>query len=395
MREVYIVSMARTPIGNLSGMLSKFSAVELGTKAIKAAVERTGLTGEDIQEVFMGNVLQANVGQAPARQAAIGAGLSMKIPCTTVNKVCSSGMKAIILGAQSIMLGDNEIVIAGGMESMTNAPHYLSTGRTGIKYGDGQILDGIKRDALQDPYDQSMMGECGEVCAEDENISRDAQDEYAYTSYERARAAHENGWFKHEIVPVEIPQRRKDPIIMDKDEELNNRRISSVEDMKRLRSVFKKNGTVTAGNASKINDGAAAVVLMSKEKMEALGATPLAKVVSYADAAQEPVWFTTAPSLAMPKALKKAGMTIDQIDAFEVNEAFAVVALANMKRLDLPHEKTNQFGGAVAIGHPVGVSGCRVVMSLISVLKEKGGKYGLAGICNGGGGASAMLIEVI
>lgn len=385
--------MARTPIGNLSGILSKFSAVDLGKIAIKAAIERAGITGEQVEEVFMGNVIQANVGQAPARQAAIGAGLSMKIPCTTVNKVCASGMKAITFGAQSIMLGDNDIVVAGGMESMTNAPHYIPTGRSGIKYGNGQIIDGIVRDALQDPYDQAMMGQCGEVCAEGENITKDEQDAYAYESYVRARTAHENGWMKDEIVPVEIPQRRKDPIIFDVDEELSNKRIASLENMKKLRAVFKKGGTVTAGNASKINDGGAAVVLMSKEKAEELGVKPLARIVSYADAAQEPVWFTTAPSLAMPKALAKAGLSIDDMDAFEINEAFAVVALANMKRLGLDAEKVNVFGGAVSMGHPVGVSGARIMITLMSVLKHKGGKYGLAGICNGGGGASAMLIE--
>lgn len=395
MREVYIVSMARTPIGNLSGQLAKFSAVDLGEKAIRAAVERAGIQSEQVQEVFMGNVIQANVGQAPARQAAIAAGLGLDVPCTTVNKVCASGMKAITFGVQSILLGDNDIVIAGGMESMTNAPHMIPTGRTGIKYGNGQLIDGIVRDALQDPYDKNMMGDCGEVCAAGENINRAEQDAYAFESYVRARNAHANGWLKDEIVPVAIPQRKKDPIIMDMDEELANKRIQSIENMQKLRSVFKKDGTVTAGNASKINDGAAAVVLMSKEKMEELGVQPIAKVVSYADAAQEPVWFTTTPSLAMPKALKKANLTMEQMDAFEINEAFSVVALANMKRLGLDHEKVNVFGGAVSMGHPVGVSGCRIVMSLISVLKHKGGKYGLAGICNGGGGASAMLIELM
>lgn len=393
MKEVYIVSMARTPIGNLSGKLSKFTAVDLGSMAIKGAVNRSGIDGDQIQEVFMGNVLQANVGQAPARQASIKAGLPTNIPSTTINKVCSSGMKAIIFGAQSIALGDNDIVIAGGMESMTHAPHYLPSGRTGIKYGDGSIIDGIKKDALQDPYDQSMMGQCGEICAEGEHIDRQEQDAYAYQSYVRARNAHDKGFFKDEIIPVEIPQRRSDPIIMDKDEELNNSRISSLADMEKLRTVFKKDGTVTAGNASKINDGAAALVLMSKEKVEELKVKPLAKIISYADAAQDPVWFTTTPSLAMPKALKKAGLTIKDIDAFEINEAFSVVALANMKRLNLNPEKVNLHGGAVSIGHPVGVSGCRIVMSLISVLNTNGGKYGLAGICNGGGGASAMVIE--
>lgn len=393
MKEVFIVSMARTPIGNLNGKLSNFSAVDLGALAIKGAIERAGISKQDVQELFMGNVIQANVGQAPARQAAIKAGMPTDIPCTTVNKVCSSGMKAIMFGVQSILLGDNDIVVAGGMESMTQAPHYLTSGRKGIRYGDGAIIDGIKRDALQDPYDQSMMGECGEVCAEGESISREAQDKYAFQSYLRARKAHNEGLFKGEIIPVEIPQRKKAPIVMDKDEELDNHRINSLADMKKLRTVFKKDGTVTAGNASKINDGAAAVVLMSKEKMEALDVKPIAKVVSYADAAQEPVWFTTAPSLAMPKALKKAGLSIADIDAFEINEAFSVVALANMKRLNIASEKVNIHGGAVSIGHPVGVSGCRIVMSLMTVLRANNGKYGLAGICNGGGGASAMVIE--
>lgn len=393
MKEVFIISMARTPIGNLNGKLSKFSAVDLGALAIKGAIERAGIQNDQVEEVFMGNVIQANVGQAPARQVALKAGLPANIPCTTVNKVCSSGMKAIMFGVQSILLGDSKIVVAGGMESMTQAPHYLPTGRTGIRYGDGVLIDGIKRDALQDPYDQSMMGECGEVCAEGENISREEQDKYAFQSYEKARNAYETGVIKGEIIPIEISQRKKPPIIMDKDEELDNHRINSLEDMQKLRAVFKKDGTVTAGNASKINDGAAALVLVSKEKAEELGLKPLAKIVSYADAAQEPVWFTTAPSLAMPKALKKAGLTIEDIDAFEINEAFSVVALANMQLLNLKPEKVNVHGGAVSIGHPVGVSGCRIVMSLISVLNANNGRYGLAGICNGGGGASAMLIE--
>lgn len=393
MKEVFIISMARTPIGNLNGKLSKFSAVDLGALAIKGAIERAGIQNDQVEEVFMGNVIQANVGQAPARQVALKAGLPANIPCTTVNKVCSSGMKAIMFGVQSILLGDSKIVVAGGMESMTQAPHYLPTGRTGIRYGDGVLIDGIKRDALQDPYDQSMMGECGEVCAEGEKISREEQDKYAFQSYEKARNAYGTGVIKGEIIPIEISQRKKPPIIMDKDEELDNHRINSLEDMQKLRAVFKKDGTVTAGNASKINDGAAALVLVSKEKAEELGLKPLAKIVSYADAAQEPVWFTTAPSLAMPKALKKAGLTIEDIDAFEINEAFSVVALANMQRLNLKPEKVNVHGGAVSIGHPVGVSGCRIVMSLISVLNANNGRYGLAGICNGGGGASAMLIE--
>lgn len=395
MKEVYIVSVARTPIGNLGGVLSSLTAIDLGSKAIKAAVERAGISADAVNEVFMGNVLQANVGQAPARQAAIAAGLPMNVPCTTINKVCASGMKAMILAAQSIMLGDNDIVVAGGMESMSQAPHYIPSGRTGIKYGNGQMIDAIVRDGLQDPYDGSMMGSCGEVCAEGDNISKDEQDAYAFESYTRARKATENGWFDGEIVPIEIPQRKKSPIVITTDEELGNNRIQTLDNMKSLRAVFKKDGTVTAGNASKINDGAAAVVLMSKEKAEALGVKAIAKIVSYADAAQEPVWFTTTPALAMPKAVKKAGLAMEDIDAFEINEAFSVVALANTKRLGLDPAKVNVFGGAVSMGHPIGVSGCRIVVTLLSVLQQTGGKRGLAGICNGGGGASAMLVELV
>ena len=389
------MSVARTPIGNLSGVFASLSAIDLGKVAIKGAVERAGISPDQVQEVFMGNVLQANVGQAPARQAALAAGLSLHVPCTTVNKVCSSGMKAIMFGAQSIMLGDNDIVIAGGMESMTGAPHYIPSGRTGIRYGNGQLIDGIVRDGLQDPYDGSMMGNCAEVCAEGENFSREDQDLYSWNSYQRARKAHENGWFDKEIIPVEVPRRKKDPLVVARDEEVDNGRITGLESFSRLRTVFKKDGTVTAGNASKINDGAAAMVLMSKEKAEELGLKPIAKIVSYADAAQEPVWFTTTPSLAMPKALRKAGLEIADIDAVEINEAFAVVALANAKKMGVALDKVNQFGGAVSMGHPIGVSGCRIVITLLSVLQHTGGKRGLAGICNGGGGASAMVVELV
>lgn len=395
MKEVYIMAVARTPIGNLGGVLSKFSAVDLGKIAIEGAIKRAGISAEQIDEVYMGNVLQANVGQAPARQAALAAGIPQATPCTTINKVCSSGMKAIMLAAQSIALGDNEIMIAGGMESMTNVPHYIPSGRSGIKYGNGQILDGIVRDGLQDPYDGDMMGMCGEVCSKGKNIGRKEQDDYAFESYTRARKAYESGFFNDEIVEVIVPQRKKDPIIVTQDEEVGNSRITTREGLDRLRPAFDKDGTITAANASKINDGAAAVVLMSKEKAEELGLKPIAKISSYADAAQEPVWFTTAPSLAMPKALKKAGLSIDDIDAFEINEAFSVVALANMKELNLDHNKVNVFGGAVSMGHPVGVSGCRIVITLLSVLKHTNGKKGLAGICNGGGGASAMVVEMI
>lgn len=394
MKEVYIVSVARTPIGNLGGTLSALTAIDLGKTAIKAAIERAGISPDAVNEVYMGNVLQANVGQAPAKQASLGAGIPDSVPCTTVNKVCASGMKAMMLGAQSIMLGDNDIVVAGGMESMSNAPHYLPSGRSGIKYGNGQIIDAIVRDGLQDPYSGDMMGVCGEVCAEGKNIDKAAQDEYALASYLRAREAYTNGWFNDELVPVEIAD-RKGTTVVSRDEEVDNSRITDLKSVSGARAVFKKDGTVTAVNASKINDGAASVVLMSKEKCEELGLKPIARILGFADAAQAPVWFTTTPALAIPKALKKAGLELSDIDYFEINEAFAVVALANMKELGIPHEKVNAFGGAVAMGHPIGVSGCRIVITLLSILKQKGGKRGVASICNGGGGASAMVVELI
>ncbi|WBM74696.1 acetyl-CoA C-acyltransferase [Saprospira grandis] len=393
MKEVYIVAMGRTAIGNLSGSLAAVSAIELGKTAIKGALERGNIAPELVQEVYMGNVLQANVGQAPAKQAALAAGIPNTVPCTTVNKVCSSGMKAVMLAAQSIMLGDNDIVVAGGMESMSNAPHYLPSGRTGIRYGNGQIVDAIVRDGLQDPYNGDMMGVCGEVCAEGKNIDRLAQDQYALASYERARAAQEKNLFANEIVPVEIKGRKGKVTVVDTDEEVGNSRVTDLASVQKVRSVFKKEGTVTAVNASKINDGAAAMVLMSKEKCEELGLKPLAKICSFADAAQEPVWFTTTPALAMPKALDKAGVALEEVDVFEINEAFSVVALANMQALNIPHKKVNVLGGAVSMGHPIGMSGCRIVMAMITALTERNGRYGLAGICNGGGGASAMLIE--
>ena len=395
MKEVYIVSVARTPIGNLGGSLATVSAVELGKTAIQAAIQRANIGLDAVQEVYMGCVLTANTGQAPAKQAALAAGVPNTVPCTTINKVCSSGMKAVMLAAQSIMLGINDVAVAGGMENMSQAPHYLPSGRSGIKYGNGQILDAIVRDGLQDPYNGDMMGMCGEVCAEGKNISKDQQDEYAFASYQRARAAYQNGSFKDEIIPVEVPQRRKDPTVVSVDDEVNNNRITDLESVKKGRAVFKKDGTVSAINASKINDGAAAVVLMSKEKVEALGIKPLAKITGLADAAQEPVWFTTAPALAMPKAAEMAGIKVDQFDAYEVNEAFSVVALANIQELGLDHEKVNVLGGAVSMGHPIGVSGCRIIITLISALKSKGGRTGLAGICNGGGGASALALELV
>ncbi len=394
MREVVIVSVARTPIGNLSGVLGSLTATQLGSHVIKAAVERAGIDAAMVQEVIIGNVLTANNGQAPARQAALGAGLSTHVVCTTINKVCASGMKAIMMAAQSIALGDNDIMVAGGMESMTNAPHYLPAMRGGIKYGGGTVIDGIVRDGLQDPYDGSMMGNCGEVCASEKQISREEQDQFSVEGYAKARAAWANGWFDKEIAPLEIAGRGGSTIIT-RDEEVDNTRLSDLASFTKMRPAFDKNGTITAANASKINDGAAAVVMMSADKAKELGLKPIARIVSYADAAQEPVWFTTTPAIAMERAAKKANIAINDIDAFEINEAFAVVALANMKALSLDAAKVNQFGGAVALGHPIGASGCRIVITLLSVLAHKGGKKGMASICNGGGGASAIIVEMI
>lgn len=391
MNEVYIVSMARTANGSFGGGLSSLKAIDLGAHVIKEAVKRAGIDPALVGEVFMGNVLQANTGQAPARQAALKAGLPSTVPCTAVNKVCASGMKAIMFGAQAIALGDQDVVVCGGMESMSNAPFMVENARFGIKYGNQTFIDAIVRDGLQDPYNGDMMGVCGDICASKYEFSREDQDAYAIESYKRAAAATENGWFKEEIVPVEIPQRKGDPIVVDKDEDFSK---VSYDKIPLLRPAFGKEGTVTAANASNLNDGAAALVLMSKIKMEELGLKPLAKIISYADAAQEPVDFTTTPSLAIPKALQKASWSIQDIDLFEINEAFSVVALANMKLLNITHEQTNVFGGGVSIGHPIGVSGARIICTLISALKVKGKTKGAAGICNGGGGASAMVIEL-
>jgi acetyl-CoA C-acetyltransferase len=391
MQEVFIVSMARTPIGALSGVLGGVNVIELGKTVVKAAMERAGVNGDQIDEVYIGNVLQANVGQAPAQQVSIAAGINTKTPCTTINKVCASGMKAIMIGAQSIMLGDNHVVVVGGMESMTNAPHYLPSGRSGIRYGNGEILDAISRDGLQDPYKKYMMGNAGEVCAKHYAFTREDQDAYAIASYKRAQEAYANGYFKDEIVPVVIASKKGD-VSVTEDEEYKKFDESKVS---ALKPAFEKDGTITAINASKINDGASAMVLMSGEKVKELGVKPLAKIVSFADASQDPEWFTTTPSKAIPKALKKANLSIDAVDFFEINEAFSVVALANMKELNIAHEKINVFGGAVALGHPIGSSGCRIVATLISVLNHKGGKTGVAGICNGGGGASAIVVEKV
>ncbi|MFN8266612.1 MAG: acetyl-CoA C-acyltransferase [Chitinophagales bacterium] len=391
MQEVFIVSMARTPIGSLGGVLSGVNVIELGKTAVKAAMERAGINGDQIDEVYLGNVLQANVGQAPAQQVSIAAGINTKTPCTTINKVCASGMKAIMLGAQSIQLGDNQVVVVGGMESMSNAPHYLPSGRTGIRYGNGEILDAIVRDGLQDPYKKYMMGNAGEVCAQHYSFSREDQDAYAIASYKRAQEAYANGYFKDEIVPVVIAS-KKGEITISEDEEYKKFDEAKVS---ALKPAFDKAGTITAINASKINDGASAMVLMSGEKVKELGITPLAKIVSFADASQEPEWFTTTPSKAIPKALHKVNLKVEDVDFFEINEAFSVVALANMKEMNIAHEKINVFGGAVALGHPIGNSGCRIVATLITILNTKGGKLGAAGICNGGGGASAIVVEKV
>ena len=391
LKEVYIVSAVRTPIGSFMGGLSTISATELGSIAIKGALDKAGLDYTSVDEVFMGNVLQAGVGQAPARQAALGAGLSNNVPCTTVNKVCASGMKAIMLGAQSILCGDNHIVVVGGMESMSQTPHYLD-GRNGTKFGNISMLDGISKDGLLDVYSKVPMGNCAEICAKEHNISREDQDNFAITSYQRAADAWEKGKFNDEVVPVSVPQRKGEPKIVSKDEEYTN---VVLEKIPGLRPAFDKEGTITAANASTINDGASALLLASKEAIEKYNLTPIAKLVSYADAAQSPEWFTTAPSLAVPKALEKAGMAISDIDYWELNQAFSVVGIANTKILGLNPAKVDVNGGAVALGHPLGNSGSRIIVTLINVLKQNNGRYGGAAICNGGGGASAMIIENI
>ena len=391
MKEVVIVSAVRTPMGSFMGSLSSVSATKLGAVAIKGAVDKAGIDANAVQEVFMGNVLQAGVGQAPARQAALGAGLSEEVPCTTVNKVCASGMKAIMLGAQSIMTGMNDIVVAGGMESMSQTPHYVGM-RNGHKYGDAKMKDGIVNDGLMDVYTNQLMGNCAELCAKEHSFSREDQDNFAINSYKRAAKAWENGWFNDEIVPVEIPQRKGDPIVFAEDEEY---KAVKFEKIPQLRTVFEKDGTITAANASTINDGASALVLMSAEKAAELGLTPIAKIRSFADAAQSSEWFTTAPAKAVPIAVERAGLNMDDVDFWELNEAFSVVGLANTKILGLDPEKVDVHGGAVALGHPLGSSGSRIIVTLINVLKQQGGKIGGAGICNGGGGASAMVVELI
>ncbi|MGB0177727.1 MAG: acetyl-CoA C-acyltransferase [Owenweeksia sp.] len=390
MRDVVIVSAVRTAIGGFLGSLSTIPATQLGSIAIKGALDKIQLDPKEVQEVLMGNVLQANNGQAPARQAALGAGLSETVPCTTVNKVCSSGMKAIMQAAQAIRCGDADVIVAGGMENMSMVPHYLPNGRNGQKLGDIKLADGLLRDGLMDVYNGVHMGNCAELCAKDMKFTREEQDEFAINSYKRSSDAWANGRFKNEVVPVEIPQRKGDPIIFQEDEDYKKVDFDKIP---QLRPVFDKEGSVTAANASNLNDGAAALILMSAEKAEALGLKPLARVISYADAAQSSEWFTTSPAKAVPVAIEKAGLKKENISYYELNEAFSVVGLANMKLLGIDASQTNVNGGAVAIGHPLGASGARIVVTLLNVLKQKGAKYGAAGICNGGGGASALVIE--
>lgn len=391
MKEVYIISAVRTPIGSFGGALSNVPATRLGATAIKAAIEKAGIDAKLVNEVFMGCVLQAGLGQAPARQAALFAGLSNEVPCTTINKVCASGMKSVMLAAQSIMTGDNEIVVAGGMENMSMVPHYMQA-RNGTKLGNISLTDGLVHDGLTDVYNNYHMGNAAELCATDCKISREEQDAYAVESYKRSAAAWEAGKFAAEVVPVEVPQRKGDPIIVNKDEEFSNVKFDKIST---LNPVFQKTGTVTAANASTLNDGAAALVLMSKEKAESLGLKPIAVVRGFADAAQAPEWFTTAPAKALPKAAAKAGVRLEDVDLFEINEAFSVVAIANNQLLKLDPAKVNANGGAVSLGHPLGCSGARILVTLIHGLHAANKKLGAAAICNGGGGASAFVLEAV
>lgn len=390
MKEVFIVSAVRTPIGSFGGMFANVSATQLGASAIKGALEKANVAANLVDEVLMGNVVSANLGQAPARQAAIFAGIGNNVPCTTINKVCSSGAKSIMLGAQSIMLGMNDIVVAGGMENMSQIPYYMPKARYGYKFGDSTLVDGLTKDGLVDVYNKVAMGVCADKTATEYNITREEQDAFAITSYKKVAAATESGEFKDEIVPVSVPQRRGEPVVVTEDEEYKRVKFEKVP---KLRPAFTKDGTVTAANASTINDGASALILVSKEKMQELGLKPIAKILSFADAAHEPEWFTTAPTKAAPLALKRAGLTFSDVDFFEVNEAFSVVTLAFNKVLNLDPAKVNVFGGAVALGHPLGASGARIVTTLNNVLHQKDGTIGCAAICNGGGGASSLVIE--
>lgn len=390
MKEVYIIAAVRTPMGSFGGSLKDFSATKLGAIAIKGAIEKAGITPDQVNDVLMGCVIQANLGQAPARQAAKFAGLPNEVNCTTINKVCASGMKAIAQAAQSILLGDADIVVAGGMESMSNVPYYSENVRWGNKYGNVALIDGLAKDGLTDVYDGKAMGNAAELCASTCGVSRQDQDAFAIESYTRSQAAVNAGKFDNEIVPVLIPQRKGDPVVFSKDEEPFNVKFDKIPELK---GAFVKDGTVTAANASTLNDGAAALVLMSKEKATALGLKPIAKILSYADAEQAPEWFTTTPSLAVPKAVEKAGLKMEDINYWELNEAFAVVGIENSRRMKLDPATVNVNGGAVSLGHPLGCSGARIIVTLINVLKQNNARYGAAGICNGGGGASAMVIE--
>jgi acetyl-CoA C-acetyltransferase len=392
MKNVYIVSAVRTPIGSFGGVLSGFSATDLGSIAIKGAIAKCGISPDEIEEVILGNVVSANLGQAPARIAGLAAGLLPNVRCTTVNKVCASGTKSVMYAAQSIMLGMADVIVAGGMESMSNAPFYVPRARFGYKYGSATLVDGLEKDGLLDVYDQCAMGFFADRTATKYEISREQQDEYAIDSYKRSANSTTNGYFKNEIVPIEIPQKKGGVLVIDEDEEFKNVFFDKIP---LLKPAFEKTGTVTAANASTINDGASALILVSEEKMKALGLKPIAKILGFADAEQDPAWFTTTPTLAVPTAIKRAGLKTEEIDFFEINEAFAVVPLAFEKILNVSHDKMNVFGGGVSLGHPLGASGARIITTLINVLHEKGGRYGVAGICNGGGGASAIVLEVM
>jgi acetyl-CoA C-acetyltransferase len=392
MKEVYIISAVRTPIGSFGGSLASLTAPQLGSIAVKGAIERAGIDKKLIQEVFIGNVIGAGLGQAPATQVAVGAGLGYDIPCTLINKVCASGMKAVMVGAQSIMLGHNDVVVAGGMESMTNIPYYLPKARYGYKFGNGEILDGLTYDGLTDVYNQCLMGVCADNTAKEMKISREDQDNYAINSFKRTAAAWAAGKFKNEIVPVEITDRKGNKTVFAEDEQY---KMANFEKMPTLKPAFTKDGTVTAANASTINDGASALVLMSKEKAQELGLKPIARILGFADAAQDPMWFTTAPSLAIPLAMKRAGVDKKNVGYYEINEAFSAVAIANNVKLDIDPATVNVNGGAVAIGHPLGASGARIITTLINVLHQNNSGIGVAGICNGGGGASALVLETL
>jgi acetyl-CoA C-acetyltransferase len=392
MKEAYIISAIRTPIGSFGGSLSSLSAITLGSAAIRGAILKAGIEATQVNEVIFGNVISANLGQAPARQAAVGAGIAYNVPCTTINKVCSSGMKSVMYGAQSIMLGYSDVVVTGGMESMSNVPYYVPKARFGYKYGNGEFIDGLAKDGLWEVYYNFPMGSCADNTAKEMKITREEQDEYAINSYKRAASATDAGYFKNEIIPVEVPQRKGDPVSVTTDEEYKNIYFDKIPSLK---PAFNKDGTVTAANASTINDGAAALVLMSKEKAEELGVKPIAKIRGFADAEQDPIWFTTSPSLAIPLAMKRAGVKKSDVNYYEINEAFSAVAIANKRQMELDYDQINVFGGAVALGHPLGASGARIIATLNNILTVKNANIGVAGICNGGGGASAIVIEKV